>query len=100
MVIISIDFVKQTYVPASFPSSFFFFYNGKNPKNFRLHLCQHWANSVIFSFLKNAPNVPHLSLSLVHAAFCFAKMHNNIVNCVYSNYMTIPHKYSTHFMPN
>ena len=69
MIIISIDIVKQTYIPTSFPSSsFFLFYNGKHSQTLdyiSLHIGQ---TSVIFFFLQNAPNVPQslLSAQFVH----------------------------------
>ena len=88
MIITSIDIVKQTYIPAFFPSSFFLFYNGKHPKNFRLHLCQHQANfSHFFFFTKINQMSLTFALCLDHAAFCFSKIHNNIINCVYSKFI-------------
>ena len=99
MIIISTDFVKQTYIPASFPSSsFFLFYNGKHPKTLDYISVNIGQTSVIF-FLFTKTHLMSLTfaLCLPHAAFHFAKIHDNIVNCVYSNSIPIPHENSTHF---
>ena len=103
MIIISIDIVKHTYAAASFPPPFFLFYNGKHPKTLDYISVNIGQASVIFFlfFMK----MHQMSLTFApcsdRAAFCFAKIHNIIVNCVYSNHVTIPCENSTHFLwPN
>ena len=102
MIIISIDIVKQTYIPTSFPSSsssFFLFYSGKHPTTLDYISVYIGQTSVIFfSFTKMHQMSLTFALSLVCTAFNFAKIHHKIVNCVYSNSIPISHeKNSTHF---
>ena len=74
MIIISIDIVKQTYIPTSFPSSsFFLFYNGKHPQTLDYISVNIGQTLVIFYlFLENVPNFTHLCslLGLYSLPFC------------------------------
>ena len=96
MSIISIDIVMQTYVPTSFPSSFFLFYNGKHPKTLD-YISVNIGQTLVIFFMKMHQMSLTFAPCMDHATFHFAKINRNIVNCVYCNSISIPHENSTHF---
>ena len=93
------DINKQTYIPGTWDASpCLLFCKRKHPKTLGYVSACDRQTSIIFSY-----NMHHTFLTFVFSSFwftfCFAEMHNSIVNGAYPNAIAIPCANLTCFMP-